>query len=134
MAEDNILEVSSNITQYSINFVITDNTDSCILTIPKPFLRKGIYVLKSNSVERPLNTYYLKEEDKLFDYMDLTSNILLEDITPYLTYKTYRGVINSIKHLKFTHASGNFLRGVYNIQKIIKCIERYNSRKWESRR
>ena len=122
--EENVLSVSKTVTDYSINFTMTSGNNSGILTIPKPFTRNGIYLIRANSVERPLNSYYNREGDKVLDYVDMINKILFDDITPYLTRKTYRGVVNSIKHLKFTHGNGEggFLRGVYNIQKIINSM------------
>lgn len=117
-----VLQVISEVKDNSVDFILFDGENASILSIPTPFIRRGVYLLKIGSVERVISKYYNRLEDKELDYADIVYNTLLGDITPYLTSKNYRGVINSIKHIRFTNERGNFLRGVHNIQRILNGI------------
>jgi hypothetical protein len=114
-----ILKISHEIDEYSIKFTIFNKDTSSILTIPTPFMRDGIQLLRIGSVERPTCVYYKRKEDKCLDYMDMISESLFNDMSSQISSVSYRGQINSIKHIRFAHRKGSFQRGVHNVQRVV---------------
>lgn len=79
-------EVKNNILW--LNFV---GTQTFSITIPLPFIKDGVILIKENEVTRATCSYWLEKEQQLLDYISIMYNIVCADVSGIVSKNLTKG-------------------------------------------
>lgn len=105
----------------SLNFILTTRDETHVITVPTPYKRNGLTLIKSNEVERAVCNYYMMATDYIISYLDVIQNIFIGDYTG-LVETVYVKKTIFVQQLAYGILNDNLSVVVYNLQKAINEV------------
>jgi len=105
----------------TLYFTVTTSESSFSVTIPTPYTKDGIVLIKNNEVERAVCNYFDVKTDRLISYMDVIQAIFIGDYSPFVTSITKKKTI-FVQQIAYSILNQNTSVIMYNLQKAINEV------------
>lgn len=113
--------LTSSVQDNSLCFTVTTRDEAHVITVPTPYKKNGITLLRCNEVERAVCNYFNAPMDKIISYLDVIQNIFIGDYSGLVTTVPIKKTI-FIQQLAYAIINDNLSVVVYNLQKAINEV------------
>jgi hypothetical protein len=110
-----------NTTDKAITITFKNEQETSI-TIPIPFVEKGVEFVEANNVKRPTCQYYIKQQDKFLNFMGCMNEIFLGDTNSIIPKEIFKSKTNFMQLIKFSYENNSLDYITYVMQKCINYI------------
>lgn len=102
-------------------FTIKTTEESFSLSVPVPYVRNGITLIKNNEVERAVCNYFDVKADRVVTYLDAIQTIFLGDYSQFVNTVAKKKTM-FVQQLAYSVINDNTSVIVYNLQKAINEV------------
>ena len=102
-------------------FTIKTIEESFSLSVPVPYTRNGITLIKNNEVERAVCNYFDVKSDRVIEYLDVVQTIFLGDYSQFVNTVAKKKTM-FVQQLAYSVINKNTSVIVYNLQKAINEV------------
>jgi hypothetical protein len=110
-------EISNNI--LNINIATEDSNHS--LTVPIPYVKNNVVLIKNNEIERAVCNYFDVKSDRIIPYTSVMYEIFMGDFSSFVK-EVKKKKIMFVQQLAYSVVNNNLPIIVYNLQKAINEV------------
>lgn len=105
----------------TLYFTLTTRDETHTISVPLPYHKSGVTLIKCNEVERAICDYFNAPIDRIISYLDVIHNIFIGDYSGIITTVPVKKTI-FIQQLAYAVLNNNLSVIVYNLQKAINEV------------
>jgi len=113
--------MTTEIFNNTLNINISTNDSNHVLTIPIPYIKNNVILIKSNEIERAVCNYFDVKADKIIPYTSVIYEIFMGDFSAFVKEVKKKKTM-FVQQLAYSVINNNLPIIVYNLQKAINEV------------
>ncbi|MEA3296171.1 MAG: hypothetical protein U9Q27_03485 [Patescibacteria group bacterium] len=119
--EQHNITLNTKLEKHTLWLTFLNKNEAYTVTIPMPFIEKGILLISQNEVERALCTYFFEETQRKVDYLSAIYHIICDNPRGLVSNRLIRKS-PFIQQIIYSFGNGNSSIIIYNLQRAINEV------------